>query len=356
MIIERRGVATGLITTRDFATCWRLAARCGRISTTTRAHAASAGAARVPARGDERMDAAGAVLMPLDEAEVAAAADALAAAGRARRSPSASCTATCNDAHERRPREIVRARLPDVSVRVSRTCCRSSASSSASRPRLLKAYVGPRIDGYLRSLLRQAGGLGLTAGLHGHPRRNGGLMPVETVRALSGAPLPVGPGGRRGRRARRSARGRASRNLITFDVGGTSTDVSLIERRRAGVRLQPRRSPTIRCARRWSTSHVIGAGGGSIAWLDDAGALKVGPRSAGADPGTGRLWQGRHRADADRRQHRAAPARSGSALLGGRMPVDADGRTRDRRAGSPRRSGCRSSRPRSASSASPSPT
>src|SRR4029078_6438694 len=74
------------------------------------------------------------------------------------------------------------------------------------------------------------------------------------------------------------------KNLVTFDVGGTSTDVSLVFRGKPPVspsRLvadYPVKTPMI-------DIHVIGAGGGSIAWMDDAGALKVGPKSAGADPG-----------------------------------------------------------------------
>ena len=73
-------------------------------------------------------------------------------------------------------------------------------------------------------------------------------------------------------------------NLVTFDVGGTSTDVSLVWRGKPlfssnrAVADYPVKTPMI-------DIHVIGAGGGSIAWMDDAGALKVGPRSAGADPG-----------------------------------------------------------------------
>ncbi len=112
-------------------------------------------------------------------------------------------------------------------------------------------------------------------------------------------------------------------DLITFDVGGTSTDVSLVEggvpafaasRTIAGY---PLRSPMV-------DVHVIGAGGGSIAWLDDAGALKVGPRSAGAAPGPVAYGQGGTEptlTDANLVLRRLDPV----ALLGGRMPIDAAG-------------------------------
>ena len=100
---------------------------------------------------------------------------------------------------------------------------------------------------------------------------------------VSGPHLPVGAGGGRGGRGGDRARGRI-RELVTFDVGGTSTDVSLVWRgeplftSNRAVADYPVKTPMV-------DIHVIGAGGGSIAWMDDAGALKVGPRSAGADPG-----------------------------------------------------------------------
>jgi len=121
-----------------------------------------------------------------------------------------------------------------------------------------------------------------------------------------------------------AAVGRAigSLNLVTFDVGGTSTDVSLVcdgrplftsHRHVAGY---PVKTPMV-------DIHVIGAGGGSIAWLDDAGALKVGPHSAGAVPGPvgyGRGGQEPTITDAEIALQRLNPV----ALLNGRMPVHAD--------------------------------
>jgi N-methylhydantoinase A len=109
-------------------------------------------------------------------------------------------------------------------------------------------------------------------------------------------------------------------NVVTFDAGGTSTDVSLIERgvpafaSSRTIADYPVSSPMV-------DVHVIGAGGGSIAWLDDAGALKVGPRSAGADPGPVAYGMGGIEptlTDANIVLHRLDPV----ALLGGRMKVD----------------------------------
>jgi len=110
-------------------------------------------------------------------------------------------------------------------------------------------------------------------------------------------------------------------DLVTLDAGGTSTDVSLIERgvpafaSSRTIADYPVRLPMV-------DVHVIGAGGGSIAWLDDAGALKVGPRSAGADPGPVAYGKGGREptlTDANIVLQRLDP----TALLGGRMPVDA---------------------------------
>src|SRR6185436_18570114 len=109
-------------------------------------------------------------------------------------------------------------------------------------------------------------------------------------------------------------------NLVTFDVGGTSTDVSLVYRGKplfSSSRLvadYPVKTPMV-------DIHVIGAGGGSIAWMDDAGALKVGPKSAGADPGPAAYAKGGAEPTITNAQiclHRLNPV----ALLEGRLPVD----------------------------------
>ena len=109
-------------------------------------------------------------------------------------------------------------------------------------------------------------------------------------------------------------------NIVTFDVGGTSTDVSLVHDSRPlftstrSIADYPIKTPMI-------DIHVIGAGGGSIAWMDDAGALKVGPHSAGAEPGPAAYGRGGSEptiTDANICLNRLNPV----ALLDGRMPVD----------------------------------
>ncbi|MEM8664886.1 MAG: hydantoinase/oxoprolinase family protein, partial [Pseudomonadota bacterium] len=148
---------------------------------------------------------------------------------------------------------------------------------------------------------------------------SGGLMGVDAVSAAPVRTCVSGPAaGVIG--ASEVGRGAGFSNLITFDVGGTSTDVSLTLKgkpqltSRRMVAGYPVRTPMIDIT-------VIGAGGGSIATVDEAGALKVGPRSAGADPGPAAYGKGGANAtitDANLCLGRLDP----SALLGGGMPID----------------------------------
>ena len=115
-------------------------------------------------------------------------------------------------------------------------------------------------------------------------RSSGGTATAAEAAALGRLERPLGPGRRRGRR-RRCWRGAAeTANAIGFDMGGTSCDVCVVEEgevRRTDSREidgRPIQLPMV-------DVHTVGAGGGSIAWRDRGGALRVGPRSAGAEPG-----------------------------------------------------------------------
>jgi N-methylhydantoinase A len=154
---------------------------------------------------------------------------------------------------------------------------------------------------------------------------NGGLMSAISVRQFPVRTCLSGPAaGVVGAAAVGRAIGYP--DLVTFDVGGTSTDVSLVfggrplftsNRHVAGY---PVKMPMV-------DIHVIGAGGGSIAWMDDAGSLKVGPHSAGAVPGPVGYARGGTEptiTDAEITLHRLNP----EVLLKGRMPVDAAGARR----------------------------
>lgn len=318
MVIERRGVRTGIITTRGFRDVLEIG-RQTRPSlydyTQTPPPPLAPRALRFEVGG--RIDAAGEELEPLDEAGIAAAADALARAG-------VEAVGICflhsylRDEHEKRAAEIVRARLPDVFVSTSSEVLPEFREFERFSTTAINVYVGPRMAAYLQRFLDRLAGLGIGVAPY-TIHSNGGLMSVDTVRDFPVRTCLSGPAaGVVG--AAEVAVAAGIPDVVTFDVGGTSTDVSLIADGRpafATSRLvadYPVRTPMV-------DVHVIGAGGGSIAWIDDAGALKVGPHSAGADPGPVAYGRGGAEVtltDANIVLHRLDPV----SLLGGRMKVD----------------------------------
>ena len=317
LIIERKGASCGLITTRGFRDVLELARQ-------TRPHLYDYTVVKPPPlvprmwrkEVGERLLADGSVREPLDEGDVRRAALELREAG-------VESVAICflhayrNPTHERRARDIVREVMPDVYVSVSSEVLPEFREYERLSTTAMNASIGPRMQIYLRRFLDRVAQMGIAAEpltIHS----NGGLMSVETVRSfpvrtcLSGPAAGVVGAAEVGRVA-------GFRNLVTFDVGGTSTDVSLIvegqpvftsNRTVAGY---PVKTPMI-------DIHVIGAGGGSIAWLDEVGSLKVGPHSAGAVPGPVGYGRGGIEptiTDAQIALHRLNPV----ALLKGAMPV-----------------------------------
>jgi len=318
MVIERRGVPTGLLTTmgtRDVIEIGR------QLRPHLYDYSVVKPAPLVPRERrlevTERLDAAGSVVTPIDHASLAHAVEDLKAAG-------VEAVAICfihsykNGAHERAAADAVRKAIPDVFLSVSSEILPEFREYERLSTTVINAYVGPRMASYLDRFTQRLAGLGIeTKPVTVHS--NGGLMSVDTVHdhpvrtCLSGPAAGVVGASVLGREI-------GMTNLITFDVGGTSTDVSLIDRGEpafTSTRLvadHPVRTPMV-------DVHVIGAGGGSIAWIDDAGALKVGPHSAGSDPGPvayGRGGTDVTLTDANIVLHRLNPA----ALLKGRMPVD----------------------------------
>lgn len=289
MVIERRGVLTGLITTRG-------ARDVLEIGRQTRPHLFDYSITKpeplveryLAIEVTERLNADGEVLQPLDEAEVRTAAETLRDAG-------VKAVAICflhayrDGSHERRAAEIVHEVLPDVYVSISSEVLPEFREFERFSTTVINAYVGPRMDRYLQRFLQRLSDIGI----QNAPRTihsNGGLMSVDSVRRFPVRTCLSGPAaGVVG--AAKVAGISGYSNLVTFDVGGTSTDVSLVEGGRPAfttsrlVADYPVRCPML-------DINVIGAGGGSIAGLDDAGALKVGPRSAGAYPGPVAYGQG----------------------------------------------------------------
>jgi N-methylhydantoinase A len=177
----------------------------------------------------------------------------------------------------------------------------------------LNAWLGPRVEGYLRRLGDALPGSRLSVMQSSGDTIGAAQAAGSAVRLLLSGPA----GGLRG--ARYVAGVAGATRLLTFDMGGTSTDVALVdgdprlttEGRIAGY---PVVVPMV-------DMHTIGAGGGSLAWIDAGGMLQVGPQSAGADPGPACYGRGGTRptvTDANLVLGRLRP----EAFLGGAMPLD----------------------------------
>ncbi len=229
----------------------------------------------------ERLDARGQALVSLDEDAVRRALPAL-------RAQAVQAIAVCylfsfvNPAHERRTREIVAELAPEISVSLSSDVDPTFREYERLCVTAFDAYLGPVVKRYLAGLADTLGALGIST-VPLIMRSRGGI-----VSAALAAQEPVtlflsGPAGGvigAGFAAERSG----VRDFVSLDMGGTSNDVAVV---RDGAPLlasegaigpYPVRTPMVNV-------NTIGAGGGSIAWIDAAGGLRVGPRSAGADPG-----------------------------------------------------------------------
>jgi len=221
----------------------------------------------------ERALADGRVETPLARREVARA---VAAVVRSRVEAVAVCLLHSYVApgHERRLGRALAGR--GLHVTLSHRLLREYREYERVATTVVNAYVGPLMAGHLRGLARAApGGLRVM-------QSSGGLVGARTAGAEAVRTILSGPaGGVVGAfdRARRAG----LRRIITLDMGGTSADVSLVDgalayRTETAVGDLPVRVPAI-------DIHTVGAGGGSLARLDSGGALRVGPQSAGADPG-----------------------------------------------------------------------
>jgi N-methylhydantoinase A len=242
----------------------------------------------------ERLDWHGRVLEPLDEEGVRR----LAAILRAERIEAVAICflhAYANPVHEQRCREILAAELPDVFVSISSDITKEWREYERTSTVVLNAYVQPVTARYLNDLETTLRARGVKAPLYAM-KSNGGtntfaLSRLQPIHLVESGPV----GGVIGAKVIGDAIGEP--NLITIDVGGTTAKTSLIDRGvpkfttdyhierdpyHAGY---PIKVPVVDIVE-------IGAGGGSIAWVDEAGALKVGPRSAGAVPGPAAYGRG----------------------------------------------------------------
>ncbi len=315
-LLQRRGAATALITTAGFRDVLAI----GR-QARTELYAFAPGKPPVLLPRErcfelaERLDWRGQIVTPLDEAHTLTLLGELKAQG-------IESLAVCflfsylNPAHERMVGRLARER--GFAVSLSSDIAPEPREYERAATTAANAFVAPLMEHYLTNLQTQTALL-RAAHLRVMQSNGGALSAPEAARrpittALSGPAGGIVAAAYVGKRA-------GFANLLTFDMGGTSTDVALI----AGGQCQvvtngslgglPLRTPQL-------DIHTVGAGGGSLARLDSAGGLRVGPQSAGADPGPVAYGRGETLTVTDANVFMGRlPA---DVRLGGRVPLDAE--------------------------------
>jgi N-methylhydantoinase A len=281
-LIERKGARTGLITTRGFRDVLEL----GRRTRPTPYGLKGSFEPLIPRElrleVAERVDAEGEVVLALDEDEVRQAARALREQG-VEALVIHFIHSYANDRHERRARELAASAWPNAYITAGAELLPEYREYERGTTASINGFVQPVIDRYLRSLadeIRRQGGRREPLVMQG----NGGTMSIDVAARHAVNTLMSGPAAGV-KAAAYTALAAGYRNVISCDMGGTSFDVGLIRDGRPVVSADkelgyglPVRVPMI-------DIHTIGAGGGSIAAVNTAGILQVGPESAGADPG-----------------------------------------------------------------------
>ena len=231
---------------------------------------------------EERMLADGSVATALDQAAAEATLVAALAARPYKAVAVCFLNAYANPQHEKTVAELIKRRFPQLYVSCSSDISREFREYERASTTALSAYVQPIIDGYIGRFEERLAREGFT-GRFSIMQSNGGRLPAAAIRRNAISALFSGPAaGVTG--AIRQAGTSGYANLVTFDMGGTSTDVCLVTDGRPIIAAEtavdglPIRTPVVDIA-------SVGAGGGSIVWRDPGGMLRVGPRSAGADPG-----------------------------------------------------------------------
>jgi N-methylhydantoinase A len=323
--LQRRGARTALVTTRGF----RDVLEVGRGN---RPVPFELGFRRDPPlvprarcfEVTERVTADGAVLEPLAEAEF----EALVAALRAAAVEAIAISflnAYANPAHEERAAALLRAGLPGCYVTTGTALTREWFEYERSATAAANAYVGPAIASYAQGFADRLGGEGFRGSLS-MMGSNGGIMPFAAAVERPVSLVESGPiGGVIAAVAYAQALGLP--RCVAFDMGGTTAKCALVEAGGFSVlstywvggyaRGFPIRSPVLDIVE-------VGAGGGSIAWVDPQGRLRVGPRSAGSEPGPVAFGRGGTEptvTDANLVLGRIG----GASFLGGRLALDEAG-------------------------------
>jgi N-methylhydantoinase A len=329
-LLEKKGAKAGFVTTRGFRDVLELR-RSSRADLYDLFQ--DAPAVLVPRRWrleiTERIDAQGQIVTPLEERDIDEVIAAIREAGLETVAVSF-LFSFLNDAHERGVGERLRQALPGVGVYLSSEMLPEIREFERASTTAVCAYVGPLLAGYLERLQRAASELDLPQ-LH-VMGSSGGILDIAEALRMPAMAIESGPA------AGVIAAGLAGKelglaNLISFDMGGTTAKASLIADGEIAVTADYEVGGSGH-AKRWlhGTGHPIrvpvidlaevSAGGGSIAWVDPGGALKVGPRSAGAEPGPAAYGRGGTEptvSDADI----VLGYLDRDELLGGKLKVDA---------------------------------
>jgi len=285
-LIERKGAKTGLIVTRGTRDVYLIGRGNRPESYNLFFHRHQPLVLRRLTREiEERVLSSGEVLEPLQRASVEDACRRFAEEG-------VEAVAVCflhsylNPEHERAAGEIVRRALPAAYVSLSHEILREYREFERMSTTVVNAYIGPKVGGYVKSLKSSLAEVGFRGDLT-VMQSNGGVMTPEIA---TGRPVTMMESGPVGGIIASARVGTALGfpNVISFDMGGTTAKTSLIHDS------EPAMAPGCYVGG-YASGHPVmvpvidvvevGAGGGSIAWIDDVGALKVGPQSAGAEPG-----------------------------------------------------------------------
>ena len=281
-LVERKGAQVGVITTEGFRDLLEMREGLKEDRYNLRMTPVEPLAARYLRVGvPERVRADGRVERPLDEAALAECLDYLDREGT-------EALAVCflfsylNPDHERRVGEIIRDRFPDTYTSLSHEVIPQIKEFDRLSTTVINSYVGPVFSRYLSHLAER---------FAAYPRlrdvlimqSNGGVAPIEDSSRMAVRAILSGPAGGVSAAAWLGQLLDEPR-IIAFDMGGTSTDISLIENGAPHI-TNEKFEAGWKIAAPMIDIHTLGAGGGSIARVDDGGILHVGPDSSGADPG-----------------------------------------------------------------------
>lgn len=317
-LIQHRGVRTGLITTEGFRDLIEIGRQKRPDLYDLQVDKAPPLVTRDLRFGvAERVRHDGSVETPLDEEAVRQAARALKAEG-VKAVAIGFLYGFVRPEHEEAAKRIVTEEFPEAFICASHEVAPEFREYERISTTVVNAYLGPVMQGYIRRLADRLKELGLKAVPH-LTQSNGGVIGFDMAARLPVRTVLSGPStGVVAAQAIGAMIGIPS--LITFDMGGTSSDVALLDdgeaklASEANVHGYPIKAPML-------DIHTVGAGGGSLAAIDSGGLLKVGPRSAGADPGP--VCYGRGATEpAVTDANVVLQTLNPTHLLGGRMPID----------------------------------